>query len=285
MRGIWIFLWILLLCLPVLAQKVPAGWKKQGKVEGLLSEDWYQKRTPNTLSFAREKDLPYVAKVVDGLEESYRVNRDFMGYAPTQLPLEFYFCAMEQGAHLHPKFARRLGGASRFAGVALRGTNMCCVNLGNPRASEPYPPWQVEEICRHEMNHLFAFPRVGADPGWGWWLEAMAEAVENTVKPRQSQLTPAVIKNYLKGTRAADVDFMQMVHDRNNDALEQYRNYEPLLVSIVFYLEAKYGKDAVARVMAQAQSQGKSLEGAFQGALGVTSAELESGWKTFYGIK
>lgn len=280
-----IFLVILLLSPLLPAQKLPAGWKRLGKVEGLLGEDWLEKRTANTLSFARQSDVPYVAHVVAGLEESFRVNREFMGYAPDKLPLEFYFFPMEQGAHFHPKFAARLRNATRAAGVALRGTNICVVNLGNPRESQPYPPWQLEQIARHEMNHLFAFPRVGLEPAWGWWLEAMAEAAEDTVKPKKSQHTLASLKSFLKGTRAADVDFMQMVHERNNDQLEQYRDYEPLLVSIILYLQSQYGKDAVARVMAAAQVENRSLDKAFQSALGVSSSQLESGWRTFYGIR
>lgn len=265
----------------------PSGWTRVGKVEGLLGEDWSTRKSANTLSYCRAADIPYMDSVAAGLEKSFAANRDFMGYVPSQLlPLEFYFCPMDQPAFQQPKFARRLAGKTRFAGIALGGTNMCCCNMGDARLSRTYAPWEVDETCRHEMNHLFAFPRFDGDrgPNVHWWLEAMAHTVENTVKPRESQLTPTVMKEYMRGYKAVDANFQALIGDRDNDQLEQYRDYEKLLISVVFYLQEKFGRGAVAKIMAQQAVTG-NLEQSFVGALGLSSTQMEQGWRTFYGIR
>ena len=268
-----------------LGEKIPRGWDKVGKVEGLLSEDWWTKKTGNTISFAREVDLPYVNEVVDGLEQSYSANRAFLGITPPQLPLEFYFCSMDQDASHQPKFHRWLGRANRFSGVALNGTKMCCVNLGNSRASRPYAPWEMAETARHEMNHLFAFQLGGRDRknSWGWLYEALAHTIENTSKSSSAQLNPALIKSFMKGYRAVDASWAVLIRERDNQEQEQYRDYDKLLVSIIYFLQDSYGQNCIAKLMSNCR--GKDLEDALVQTFGKGAAELETAWKNYYGIR
>ncbi|MEW6280859.1 MAG: hypothetical protein AB1758_19750 [Candidatus Eremiobacterota bacterium] len=267
-----------------LGGKVPPGWKKLGGQEGLLGDDWYTKRTTHTVSFAREGDLAYVDEVVKGLEESYRVNRDFLGFAPSGT-LEFYFFPMTEPAHTHPRFQARLAGRTRAAGVALGGTNTCVVNLGSQRHSQPYAPWEVAETTRHEMNHLFVYQVRSGDRlnSWGWLFEALAEFVENTVKPPSARLDLASVKTFLKGYQAVDANWQALLRERDADDQEQYRDYEKLLSSIIFFMQAKYGKDAIPRLMSNVR--GRDLEDALQATFGQGAAGLEKEWKAFYGIK
>lgn len=279
-----LFLLLLTSAAFALGNDVPRGWTKVGKVDGLLGDDWYTKRTSNTLSYGRMKDLVYIDEVVSGLEQSYQVNRGFLGLTPPQ-SLEFYFCPMEEPAHMQPKFQARLRGASRFAGVALSGTNICLINLGNARFARPYAPWEISETARHEMNHLFAFQLKGRDRlnSWGWLYEALAETVENTVKPASTQLNASSMKSYMRGYKAVDASWANLVNERNADDQEQYRDYEKLLVSIVFYMQEKFGRDAVAKLMANCR--GRDLEDALAATFGTGAKGLEEGWKQFYGIR
>lgn len=267
--------------------KLPSGWKKVGKVSGLNGEDWYEKRSANTVSIAREGELAYVDEVVKGLEASFQVNRAYMGFAPPKLPLVFFFFPMAEPAHTQPMFAARLRNSSRAMGVALGGTEVCVINTGDQRQGQPYAPWEVQETARHEMNHLFAFQLKGTDRlnSWGWLYEALAECIENTVKPPSTRMNVASLRQFLKGYRAVDANWTALINERNSSAndTEAYRDYEKLLTSIILFLQEKYGKDTIARLMANVR--GKDLEEAFVATYGKGSAGLEEEWKAFYGIK
>jgi hypothetical protein len=266
-----------------LGDDVPMGWNKLGTVSGLLGDDWFSRRTTHCLCFARQKDVSYVQPIVDGLEDSWQVNAAFLGLRPTQT-LEFYFCPMDQAAHLQPKFKERLRGNDRFAGVALSGTNIMCVNLGSARFSQPYPPWKLAEVCRHEMDHMFAFEVRGPDRlnSWGWLYEALAHTIENTAKPASARLDLPAMKAYMAGYKAVDANWKNLIDERNNNELEQYRDYDKLLVSIIFFLQDKYGKDAIAHLIANCR--GRDLEEAFKLTYGTGVQGLEETWKSYYGI-
>ena len=266
-------------------EMVPRGWDRMGKVDGLLSEDWYVKKTAHTISYGREVDLRYVDEVVEGLEASYSANQSFLGVTPPILPLEFYFCSMDQPASVQPKFLSRLGGMNRFAGVALGGTKICCVNLGDARHSNVYTPWQMAETARHEMNHLFAFQMQRSDRNrsWGWLFEALAHTIENTVKPTGSQMNLALMKQFMRGYKTVDASWTSLISDRNSQELEQYRDYNNLLISIIYYIQETYGRDSIARLMRNCR--GKDLEDAFLATFGKGVKDLEAGWKKFYEIR
>lgn len=269
----------------IAATQNPRGWEAKGKVAGLLGDDWFTKKSSHTISYCRQADLPYVDEVVEGLEASYSTNSLFLGITPPLMPLEFYFCPMDQPAHMQPLFTPRLGGMTRFAGVALSGTKMCCVNLGNARLSQPYPPWQMAETARHEMNHLFAFHLKGQDRNnsWGWLYEALAETVEDTVKPKSSQMNLSAMKSFMRGYKAVDANWKAMVNERNAQDQEVYRDYEKLLMSIVMFLQDKYGPNCIPTLMKNCR--GGDLEESFVKTFGVGTAELEKGWRDFYSIR
>ena len=270
-----------------LGPRLPSGWKKVGKIDGLKGEDWYEKRSPNTLSVAREGELTYVEEVAKGLETSFQVNKAYMGFSPPKLPLVFFFFPMAEPAHTQPLFASQLRNSSRAMGVALGGTEVCVINTGNQRQGQPYAPWEVAETCRHEMNHLFAFQLKATDRlnSWGWLYEALAECVENTVKPPATRMNVASLRAFLRGYKAVDANWSALIAERNSSAnnTEAYRDYEQLLTSIILFLQEKYGKDAIARLMANVR--GKDLEEAFSATYGLGASGLEQEWKKFYGIK
>ena len=282
-----VFLLLLSALLLGLGPRLPSGWKQVGKIDGLTGEDWCEKRSPNTVAYARQGELAYVDDVVKGLETSFQVNKTYMGFAPPKLPLVFFFFPMAEPAHTQPLFAARLRNSSRAMGVALGGTEVCVVNSGDQRRGQPYPPWEMAETARHEMNHLFAFQLRGTDrlKSWGWLYEALAECIENTVKPPATRMNVPSLRQFLRGYRAVDANWTALINERNSSAndTEAYRDYEKLLVSIIFYLQEKYGKDAVARLMVNVR--GRDLEDAFVATYGQGSAGLEEEWKAFYGIK
>lgn len=269
---------------PAQFKRTPQGWKEVGQVQGLTGDGWYYKKTRYCEAWAKFEDLNYIEQVVTGLDASYQANHRYMGFTPPG-PLQFYFCPMTEPGHTQPKFRSRLARHTRAAGVALGGTRMCVVNLGSQRHAEPYAPWEIEATCRHEMNHLFAFTIQGSDRhnSWGWLFEALAERIENTVLPPGASLDLAGMKTYMRGYSAQDASWAALVSERNNDQLEQYRDYEKLLASIIFFMEGKYGTNAVAKLMKA--SRGKDLEEGLVGAFGKGSKELEQEWKTFYGIR
>ena len=260
------------------------GWQKLGAVEGLLGDDWYFKKTRYCDAWASGQDLAYIEPIIKGLDASYQANIRYMGFAPRGR-LKFYFFPMVAPAHTHPKFARRLSRHTRSSGVALSGTGSCVINLGSQRNATAFRPWEVESTCRHEMNHLFAFQIRGQDRNnsWGWLFEALAERIEETVLPRSAQMDIPGMKIYMRNYTAQDSSWEALVNERNRDDLEQYRDYEKLLASIVFFFEGRYGQGAVAKLMRNAR--GKDLEDAFVAAFGKDSETLEQEWKNFYGIR
>lgn len=276
---------LLLLLLSGLAladrRDVPKGWTKVGSVEGLLGDDWYTCKTRYTLSYASGVDLEYVQPVVKGLDASYEANAAFMGFRASG-PLEFYFFPMAEPAHTHPRWKSRLGNASKFAGLALSGTNVCLVNLGSQKNATPYTTWEVEATSRHEMNHLFAFQRIQTN-GWSWFLEAIAENIEQTVLPPQSQMGVKEYRAFLSGYTSKDASWASLTAERNNDNVDSYRQFGEILSSIVSFLRETYGSDAVAKIMKAAP--GKSPDEAMQAVFGKDTRALEAEWKKFYGIR
>ena len=278
-----LFLLFFSVATPSLAQRtqVPRGWTKLGKVQGLLGDEWYSRKTKHCLVYATKIDLNYVSPVVDGLDESYSVNAEFMGFR-ARGPLEFYYFPQIDPAHTHPKFKRRVGNASKFAGLALSGTKTCLVNLGSQQQARPFRPWEVESTSRHEMNHLFAFQKI-RQRGWSWFLEAIAENIEQTVLPRNARLDTAGYRKYLKGYKSEDASWAALTAERNNNNVNSYRQFGDILSSIISFLRTKYGKNAVAKVMRAAP--GKTVDQALQAAFFKNSAQLEAEWKKFYEIR
>jgi hypothetical protein len=280
---------LLLLCFvafvaaPAMAdrRRTPKGWTKEGKVEGLLGDDWYSTKTRYCLAYVSGSDLDYVMPIVDGLDASYDVNAGFMGFR-AQGPLEFYFFPMTEPGHIQPKFRSRLGRMTKFAGLALSGTKICLVNLGSQKNATPYTPWEIEATARHEMNHLFAFQKVRTN-GWSWFLEAIAENIEQTVLPPNAQMGIKEYKNFLKGYHSQDASWAALTSERNNDGVDSYRQFGDILSSIISFLREKYGKDAVAKILNAAP--GNSPDEALKQALKKDSSELEKEWKSFYGIR
>lgn len=261
-------------------EKVPKGWTKLGAVEGLLSDDWYTKKTRTAVAWAREGDLAYLDPVVATLDTSYETNARFVGYRATG-PLKFYFFSMAEPAHLQPKWSSRVGRMSKFAGLALSGTDTCLVNLGSQQHATPTPPWELEATACHEMNHLFAYQRVSRGD-WSWFLEAIAENIEQTVLPPQSQMGVNDYRAYLKGYQSKDASWASLTAERNNNDVDSYRDFGPLLSSVVSFLQTKY-PGAVAKILKVAP--GKSVDEALVAALGKNAQQLEVEWKQFYGIR
>jgi len=268
---------------PTLAdrRRPPKGWTKVGQVEGLLGTDWYTSKTRTCLAYASGEDLEYVAPVVAGLDTSYEVNANFMGFR-AQGPLEFYFFPMTEPAHTHPKFRSRVGNMSKFAGLALSGTKICLVNLGSQKNATPFTTWEIEATSRHEMNHLFAFQKIRTG-GWSWFLEAIAENIEQTVLPPSSQMGVNEYKRLLKGYRSEDASWAALTAERNNNSVDSYRQFGEILSSIISFLSEKYGRDAVAKILRAAP--GKSPDEAMKQVFNKDASQLEAEWKSFYGIR
>lgn len=264
--------------------QVPTDWQARGRVEGLLGDDWMERNTRCAHVFARKGDIQYVDAVVGGLDASVDVNRDFMGVMP-RIPMGFYFFPLEGPAHAQPGFQTRLRNRTRFAGIALTGDHVVCINLGNWRTAHHYAPWEVEETCRHEMNHLFAATVRGTDRfgTWEWLYEALAHTIEDTVRPPSSQMTLDAIKAFMRGYRSPDASWKTLIGDRNDDSLENFRTYDKLLVSIIFFLKDRYGNDVVCRLMLAAR--GRDVEDAFVQVCGKGTQALQNEWKEYYGIK
>jgi hypothetical protein len=267
---------------PLLAdrRRTPQGWTKVGQVQGLMGDDWYTRKTNHCLAYVSGIDLDYVVPIVESLDTSYDVNARFMGFS-ARGPLEFYFFPMTEPGHTHPKFSSRLRGYTKFAGLALSGTNICLVNLGSQKDARPFTPWEVEATARHEMNHLFAFQKI-RQGGWSWFLEAIAENIEQTALPSSARMGVNDYKTYLKGFQS-EQSWVQLVNERNNDNVDGYRDFGKLLSSVISFLSAKYGDDAVARVLAAAP--GKTVDQALQQVFNKDAQALEKEWKQFYGIR
>jgi hypothetical protein len=263
---------------------LPSDWKELGSVKGLIGDDWMTRNTRTCTVYVRKTDKPYVDEVVNGLDESYDVNRAYMGLEPP-LPMTFIFCPLANPAHTQPRFAVRLAQRTRIAGIAMPDINTVCVNLGNWRAGSHYEPWEVAKTCRHEMNHLFAYTVKGADREgtWHFFFEALAHTIEDTARPASARLDLPLMKEYMAGYKDKDASWASLIQDRDNDELEQYRDYDRLLISIIFYLRDKYGSDAVAHIMQAAR--GHDIEDALTAVTGKGVKALEVEWKQYYGIK
>lgn len=263
--------------------RTPTDWRSVGAVEGLLGEDWCVRDTKTCRAWARKGDLAYLEEVLGSLDSAYEINARFMGLrAP--VPLEFYFFPLSGPAHEQPKFARFTRSNTRFAGLAI-AADVSLMNLGNWRTSRHFDPWEVSRVACHEMNHMFLRASGVEDRtgDWAWFAEALAGAIEDRVLPASRQSTVETAKLALRGYESVDADWRAMVSERNDDSLEQYRTYGTLLESIVFFMEGRFGKDAIARVVGAARTV--PLDQAFQETFGKDVAALHADWKAFYGIR
>lgn len=261
----------------------PTSWRPVGPQEGLLGDDWYQRDTRYCRAWARKGDLPYLEEVLASLDPAWEINSRFMGFQPKRV-LEFYFFGLAEPGQRQPRFASVAQGHSRFAGLAL-GPSLCLVNLGNPRTSNHFEPWDVARVACHEMNHMFLSNlRIRDRAGDRSWLaEALAHTVEDRVLPPSAQADEASLKAALRGYRDVDEDWQTLVRERDDDTLENYRQYGLLLSSIIYFLQGRYGKDAVPRLM-RATRPG-TLDAAFEEAFGKDLRTLHQEWKDFYGIR
>lgn len=261
--------------------RAPKGWEKVGQIEGLKGNDWYTKKTRTCVAFVDGGDLDYIAPIVDTLDNSYEINARFVGFR-AHGPLEFYFFPMHEPAHTQPLFAGRLRSHTKFAGLALGGTKTCLINLGSQQHARPYTPWEIEATACHEMNHLFAFQRISSR-GWSWFLEAIAENIEQSVLPASSRMGVAEYRTYLNGYHSKDQSWAALTAERNDDSVDGYRDFGKLLSSVISFLTAKYGKDAVSKVLQAAP--GRSVDEALKHVFNKDSVQLEKEWKAFYGIR
>ncbi len=261
----------------------PAAWQTVGSIQGLDGQDWRVRDTQYCRVWARQGDLAYVEEFVGELDRAYALNARFMGVRAV-VPINFYCFPLSSPAHLQPRFAGQVAGWTRFAGLAV-GDDLCLINLGDWRGSYHYEPWDVARTACHELNHMFFNSVDFSDPsGQRTWLaEALAAAVEDRLLPTGRQRTLESVRLALKGYHSADVDWRALVAERNNDELEQYRTYGTLLASIVYFFEARFGSDAVARLLQAAR--GASLDEAFVVAFGRDVPALHEEWRGFYRIR
>lgn len=281
-RWLSLFCLVALLAVPTLARdRAPKGWTRVDTIDGLLGEGWYEKKTRTCMAYAQEQDLKYVEPIVSGLDNSYEVNARFMGFRASG-PLHFYFFPMTQPANRQPKFASRVGNQSKFAGLALSHSDICLINMGNQQHATPYATWEVESTARHEMNHLFAYQKVQRN-GWSWFLEAIAENIEQTVLPAGSRMGVNEYRQYLNGYQSTDTSWASLTAERNNNDVDSYRDFGKLLSSIISFLQEKYGSDVVAKTITAAP--GRTVDEALKKVTGRDAKQLEGEWKAFYGIR
>lgn len=262
-------------------EQTPTGWVHVGEVEGLLGNDWQVRDTKYCKAYARKGDLRYLEEVVGNLDRSYLINSRFMGFG-AKLPLTFYFFSLSDPGHTQPKFRAAVGGMTKFAGMAI-GPNTCLVNLGNWRSSSHFDPWYVSQVANHELNHMFLFQAgFRATGDWEWFAEALAESIESQILPPSRHQDVNTMKSFLRGYRSNE-SWMQLVRERDDNNVESYRSFGDLLASIVFFMQAKYGSDAIPRVLKA--GKGRTLEQAFMAVFGCDIADLQDEWRAFYGIR
>jgi hypothetical protein len=90
-------------------------------------------------------------------------------------------------------------------------------------------------------------------------------------------------RSYLKGYTSKDASWAALTAERNNNDVDSYRDFGPLLSSVISFIQAKYGQDAVAKILRAAP--GKTVDDALKAALGKNAVQLEGEWKQFYGIR
>lgn len=262
-------------------EQTPTGWVHVGAIEGLLGDDWQVRDTKHCKAYARKGDLRYLEEVVGNLDRSYEINSRFMGFQ-ARLPLTFYFFPLSDPGHTQPKFRADVGGMTRFAGIAI-GPHTCLVNLGNWRSSSHFDPWYVSQVANHELNHMFLFQAGFRTTGdWDWFAEALAESIESRILPPARHQDVNTMKSFLRGYRSNET-WVQLVRERDDNNVESYRAFGDLLASIVFFMQAKYGEDAIARVLKA--GKGRTLEQTFMAVFGCDIADLQDEWRAFYGIR
>ncbi len=261
----------------------PSGWRLVGPQQGLEGEDWQVRDTRFCRVWARKGDQACVEAFLGDLDRAYALNAAFMG-GEALVPIEFYCFPLASPAHRQPRFASTVGARTRFAGLAV-GRSLCLINLGDWRDSYHYEPWVVAQTVCHELNHMFFNNVSFRDPSGQrvWLAEALAAAVQDRLMPAGRRRTLESVRLALKGYQAVDADWRALVSERDNPELEQYRTYDVLLASIVYFFEARFGSDAVARLLRTAR--GRSLDEAFVATFGGDVPALHEGWKAFYGIR
>ncbi len=254
-----------------------------GSQQGLEGDDWLVRDTRYCRVWARKGDRAYVEEFLADLDRAYALNVAFMG-GQAAVPINFYCFPMASPAHRQPRFAATVAGRTRFAGLAV-GRDLCLINLGDWRDSLHFEPWDVAQTACHELNHMFFNNVSFRDPsGHRTWLaEALATAVQDRLMPAGRRRTLESVRLALKGYRSVDPDWRFLVKERDNEDLEQYRTYDTLLASVVYFFEARFGHDAVARLLRSAR--GGSLDEAFVATFGRDVPALHEEWKAFYGIR
>ncbi|MGI5843647.1 MAG: tetratricopeptide repeat protein [Candidatus Xenobium sp.] len=259
----------------------PSSWRRVGAVQGLLGEDWYVRSTRYSRVWARHADREYVKEFVDNLDRAYEINVDFMG-TRAGTPINFYCFSMDSPAHRQPRFAGL--GVTRYLGMAV-DRDTCLMNLSNWRTSQHIEPWELTRVACHELNHIFLHNlnlRSTFD-NLTWFAEALAYSIEDRVLPVSQQRSLETMRLALRGYTSVDEDWRALVAERDTDEYEQYRTYDVLLASIISFLQASYGPDAVPRILRAARNS--TLEEGFQAALGRDVPTLHREWKTFYRIR
>ncbi len=257
-----------------------SSWRHVGAVQGLLGEDWHVRSTRYCRVWARNADRAYVREFVESLDQAYEINAAFMG-TRTATPIDFYCFSLESPGHRQPRFAGL--GPTRYLGLAV-GKDTCLLNLGDWRTSRHLEPWEMTRVACHELNHMFlhGLNLRSSSGNLTWFAEALAHSIEDRVLPASRQRTLETIRLALRGYTSVDEDWRAMVAERDHDDYEQYRTYGVLLASITSFLQARYGQDAVPRILRAARES--TLEEGFQAALGRDVPTLHREWKAFYGI-
>ena len=90
-------------------------------------------------------------------------------------------------------------------------------------------------------------------------------------------------RRYLKGYHSTDASWAALTAERNNNDVASYRDYGDLLSSVVSFMRAKYGEDAVAKVLRAAP--GRTVDESLKHVFDKDVKQLEAEWKQFYGIR
>ncbi len=284
-KRLCLILLLLLFASSVLCSAKPRGWAKVGAIDGLLGDDWFEKKTTHTRCYAKEVDLDYVDQVVVKLDSYYQVNATQLGFR-AQGPFNFYFCPMSEPGSAQPKFRRAGGGNPNSLGFAIKGTKDCVINLGLATYARQSTVYDMQVTSCHEMNHLFMFqvPYQDYSMDMEWFLEGLAHAAEESAKPYSARMDPGSMKRFLKGFQVPYRDFIELVQERN--APDNYNStaYGQYLRSIIYFIEGRYGKGKIAALVRALP--GRSLMSCLQSELGVKSAEeLFQEWKKYYAMK
>ncbi len=270
---------------PALRPNPASGWIRVGSIAGFEGDDWMTRTTRTCRVWAPESQLDYMNVIVDHLDDSYDINERFTGLSP-HTPLDFYFFSLEQPFQLQPRFEGQLGSPVGNPGVTLPHMNVCLINVGDWASKRLFDREMLDEICRHEMNHLFCWGARGANDRmdtWHWFVEAPAYTIQNTVRPLADQPTVDSLKNYFRTQPMSDINWSGLILTHDVTDARLVVRYQACLISICYYLQTRYGPGTMARILHAAASE--DIEDAFQQVTGKGVAALEADWRTFYELR